>query len=199
MLAPVGSAFAPVVKGNAVVSNLESFIYTAQNTVYQAAISFTSQNIGAKKHERVYKIMRNCYLVGLIIAVIVSLIIFGFRVPLLSFYGVKNGVEGSPEALAFETATIKMMQMVLPYFFVSLMEVGCGVVRGLGKAISSTIISLFGACGLRILWIYTVFKMWPTREVLYTSYPISWGVTAIIFLIYILITLRKMIKQRDMT
>lgn len=198
MLTPVGSAFAPVVKGNAVVSNLEGFVYTAQNTVYQAAISFTSQNIGANKHERVYKIMRNCYLIGFCIALIMSLLIFAFNSPLLSFYGVRNGADRTLERIAFETAIIKMKYLMLPYFLVSFMEVGCGVVRGLGKAVSSTVISLFGACGLRILWIYTVFKANPTRESIYISYPVTWTVTALVFLIYIIITVRKMIKQRDM-
>jgi hypothetical protein len=46
------------------------------------------------------------------------------------------------------------------------------------------IISLAGACGLRILWIYTVFAADPTLGTLYLSYPISWGVTALVHFIY---------------
>ena len=65
--------------------------------------------------------MKNCYLIGFIIALVFSLIIFVFHSPLLSFYGVKNGVIGTLDAIAFETAIIKIKYMVLPYFFVSIM------------------------------------------------------------------------------
>ena len=198
-LVPVGSAFQPVVKGNASTANIESFVYTAQNTVYQAAITFTSQNIGANKHERVYKIMKNCYLIGFSISITLSLLLYVFHSPLLALYGVKNAAAGSLESIAYNSAVARMRYVILFYFPIAFMEVGCGVVRGLGKSISSTIISLTGACLLRIAWIYTVFRAMPTLEVIYISYPVSWSITATVFLIYILITLKKMIKQRDLS
>ena len=197
MLAPAEGLFAPVVKGNAAAQNLEGFVYTAQNTVYQAAISFTSQNIGAKKHERVYKIMKNCYFIGFCIAFIMSLIIFAFHSPLLSLYGIRNGSAGTVERLAFESAVLRIKYVIMLYFPLSFMEVGCGIVRGLGKAISSTVISLLGACALRVVWILTVFKLYPSLISIYVSYPITWIVTAIVFFIYSMITVKKMIKERD--
>ena len=196
-LAPVGSAFAPVVNGNAAANNLEGFAYTVQNSFYQAAITFTSQNVGAGKHERVYKIMRNCYLLGICFASLVAISMFFMREPLLSLYGVSNAAEGTLESIAFDTATKRMCYMFLPYFAISFMEVGCGIVRGLGKAISSTIISLLGACIFRVVWISTVFKFFPTLDVIYISYPISWILTGAAFLVYSFVTLKKLIKKRD--
>ena len=196
-IAPVGSAFQPVVKGNVAAANLENFAYTAQNSVYQASITFTSHNIGANKHERVYKIMKNCYFIGFLISAIMSLSIFVFREPLLSLYGIKKAAEGSLDFIAFESACKRIFWIVLFYFPISFMEVGCGIVRGLGKSISSTVITLLGACAFRILWLTTVFKIYPSLRIIYVSYPISWIITSTVFLVFILITLKKMIRERD--
>ena len=195
-ICPPGSVFEPVVKGNASATSLESFIYNSQNAVYQAAITFTSQNNGAKKYERIPKVMKCCYLLGVLVAITIAAIILIFRDPLLVLYSVHRSVEGSLEAIAYDTAVIRMLIVFTSYGLLACMEVGCGIVRGLGKSISSTIISLIGACLLRIIWIFTVFKANPTLEVIYISYPISWSLTALIFLIYSIITLRPLLKKR---
>ena len=57
------------------------------------------------------------------------------------------------------------------------MEIGCGGMRGLGWSWLPTSISLMGACGLRIMWIFTIFRQVGTLNSLYVSYPISWGIT----------------------
>lgn len=88
--------------------------------------------------------------------------------------------------------------MMIPYFTITYMEVGCGIIRGLGKSITSTIISLIGACLFRIVWILTVFKAYPNLKVLYISYPITWIITGTIFLIVNIVTIKKMIKLRDL-
>ena len=189
--------FDPVVNGNAAAANLEGFAYTAQNCVYQAAITFTSQNLGANKHERIYKIMKNCYFLGVCIASAVALFIFFLRDPLLSLYGVKRAAEGTLEYFEYQTAVKRMMYLLIPYFFISFHEVGCGVIRGIGKAISSTVISLIGACAFRVMWISVIFKLFPSLDIIYVSYPISWFITGMVFIVYSLVTLKKLIKKRD--
>ncbi len=195
-ICPPGSAFEPVVKGNSSANSLEGFIYQAQNSVYQAAITFTSQNNGAKKYERIPKIMGSCYLLGVLTATFVTAIILLFRDPLLSLYSVHRSVEGSLEAIAYDTAIKRMLYIFTSYGMLACMEVGCGVVRGLGKSISSTVISLIGACLFRIFWILTAFRASPTLEIIYLSYPISWTITASVFLVYTIVTLRPLLKKR---
>ena len=90
-----------------------------------------------------------------------------------------------------------MHYVFLPYAISAFMEVGCGLVRGLGKSISSTVISLLGACAFRLIWIATVFKISPNLETIYISYPISWTLTGIIFCLYTLIVLKKKIREND--
>ncbi len=194
-LCPPGSAYDAVVNGNAAGANLEMFAFTAQNSVYQGAITFTSQNVGAKKHKRIYRLSFCCYLLGAAIATVTSLAVFFARDPLLALYGIHNGVEGSLESIAYDTAYLRMVYMMIPYFTISLMDVGCGILRGLGKAISATVITLLGACAFRVIWIFTVFQAIPTLDVIYISYPISWIITAAVYIVCILLTLRNRVKK----
>ncbi len=197
ILCPPNSSFDPVVNGNAAAANLEGFLYTAQNSVYQAAITFTSQNAGAKKYKRIYRIMGCCYLIGACIVLPFSNAMFLLRDPLLALYGVKAAAAGTLEQIAYTTAVTRMRLTYIPYTVIVFMEVGCGIVRGLGKSVSSTIISLIGACAFRIAWVMLVFNKFPSLEILYTSYPISWAITGAVFLVYSLITIRKLIKKQD--
>ena len=197
ILAPAQSGFEPVVNGNAAAANLEGFAYTAQNTIYQAAITFTSQNAGAKKHKRIYRIMGCCYLLGACVATTFALTMFFLREPLLALYGIREAAAGTLEQIAFNTAVTRMTFIFVPYIVISLMEVGCGIVRGLGKSISSTIISLLGACVFRVVWILFVFNNFPSLEIIYISYPISWVLTGAVFFIYSLTVLRKIIKKQN--
>ena len=197
ILCPPNSGFEPVVNGNAAAANLEGFAYVAQNTIYQAAITFTSQNAGAKKHKRVYKIMGSCYFLGACVAITFALAIFFLRNPLLALYGIKASAAGTLEQIAYDTAIARMSFIFIPYVVISLMEVGCGIVRGLGKAISSTIISLLGACAFRVLWILLVFNNFPSLEVIYISYPISWVMTGAVFFIYSMTVLRREIRKES--
>ena len=70
----------------------------------------------------------------------------------------------------------------LPYFLCGLMDVSTGALRGLGASISPMVISVLGICGLRILWIYTIFQVprFHTPQCLYLSYAISWSITFVI-------------------
>lgn len=196
-LAPVGSTYQPVVKGNAAAANLESFVYTAQNSIYQSSITFTSQNVGAAKYERVRRVMLCCYLAAFIVATAFSLGLLLLHVPLLALYDVVPGEPGSLAAIAFDSAYSRMLYMLIPYFLISFMETGCGVVRGLGKSLSSTFISLVGACLFRVAWILTVFRAIPTLEIIYLSYPISWALTALAQLLCALLALRHLIRTRQ--
>jgi Na+-driven multidrug efflux pump len=72
------------------------------------------------------------------------------------------------------------------------MDYTAGAIRGMGKSIVPMIISLIGACGLRVVWVFTVFKFWNTTTSLYISYPISWLLTFIALFIYTTIVRRNM-------
>jgi Na+-driven multidrug efflux pump len=75
------------------------------------------------------------------------------------------------------------------------MEVGCGALRGMGKTLTPMIISMAGVCGIRILWIYTIFPLFPTMMCLYYSYPASWIATGAVHLILAFINKRRLERQ----
>ena len=191
-----GEIYAPIVNGNSAAANLDAFVYTAMNAVYQGAITFTSQNIGAEKPHRVKRIMYSCFAIAAIIGVSLSALLLALKRPLLGLYGIVMGEEGSLERLAYEAAVIRFRWLSAPYFLCGLMEVCTGVLRGLGKSLTSTVISLIGACLLRMVWLWTVFPQSQTLETIFVSYPITWIVTNIAAFIVIRLTLRKLLRER---
>ena len=197
IISPPGAEFQPVLKANAAVGNLESFNYIATNSVYQAAMTFTSQNVGAGKYDRVKRVLGNSLLATSVVALVFSSATFLFNQPLLSLYGVVDGAVGTLEHISYQAAITRMTYCSLPYITFAWMEVGCGCVRGLGRSIFSTIISLVGCCLLRIVWIFTVFEQFLTLDSLYVSYPISWLLTGAVQMLCALYITGKEIKKQQ--
>ena len=192
---PVGTKYQPIVNGNAASGNLEGFIYTSMNAVYQGAVTFTGQNIGAEKPERVRPILYNCFLLTMIIGITVSAVILIFKTPLLSLYGVVKGAEGSLERLAYDSANLRLWMIAATYFVCGLMEDCSGVLRGLGKSLLSMVVVLVGTCLLRVVWILVAFPLKPTLEMIFICYPISWVLTGIASFIVIQVLLKKVLMK----
>ena len=155
--------------GSAASSNIEGFVYTAMNSLYQASTSFTSQNVGARKTERIVPILLSCLGIVTIVGIVLGGTATLFGRQLLSIYTT------DPEVIGYGIE--RMWIACMPYFLCGLMDTACGSIRGLGYSIAPTLVSLAGACGLRIIWIYTIFRAHHSLVVLYLSYPVSWAVT----------------------
>lgn len=194
---PPDADFRPVVGGNGAASNLEGFVYTATNSVYQASVTFTGQNVGAAEYKRVYRVMSCCYGVTFCIAVVVGGLLLLFRQPLLGLYGVVPGAAGSLEEIEYNAAVTRMLITFIPYFTLAFMEVGSGVLRGLDRSLTSTAVSLIGSCLLRVVWIYTVFRALGTLESIYISYPLSWTLTAIVHFTCCMVVIRRLIRSKQ--
>lgn len=190
-----GTHYQPIVNGSAAAGNLEGFIYTAMNAVYQGSITFTGQNMGAKKPERVYRIMYSCFAIIMLVWAVMTAFIMSLLEPLLGLYGIVHGTEGSLEALAMQAAKTRAMYICCPYFLCGLMEVCTGVLRGMGKSFTSTVIALVGACLLRVLWLLCVFPSFPTLDCIFVSYPITWFATTAFAFVVILILLRRIVRE----
>lgn len=196
---PDTSSYAPIVSGNAAAANLEGFVYTSMNAVYQGAITFTSQNIGAKKPQRVKRIMYSCFGITTMIGLFMSGIVLLFHNPLLGLYGIVEGETGSLQAIAMDAAITRLWFICAPYFLCGCMEVCTGVLRGLGKSLTSTVISLIGACLLRVIWLWTVFPASQTLETIFMSYPITWIATTLTAFIVIQVLLRGILKTTEVS
>ena len=178
-----------IVAGNSASNNIGSFIYTSMNSFYQACITFTSQNFGARNIKNCKKSLLYCLLCGTIVGLVIGGVAVLLGEPLLGLYA--NGED------AIKYGLIRLTIVGLSYFLCGIADVLVGGLRGLGYSIIPMITSIIGICGVRMAWIYTVFERHHTLQVLYVSYRLSWIITAIIHLIcYIFIYKRICEKFR---
>lgn len=185
----VNSFGSVVVAGNSAAANIEGFVYTAMHAVYQACITFVSQNLGARKPRRILKVMGICILVVSVVGLVLGNLVYLCGHPLLSIYC--SDSEGLQEQM-ISVGLTRMTYLAAPYFLCGLMEIGCGGMRGLGWSWLPTTISLLGACGSRIVWIFTVFRQVGTLNSLYISYPISWALTFAAHMLCFFFAFRRM-------
>lgn len=184
------NTFGPIaVAGNTAAANLEGFVYNSMNSIHQTAISFSSQNMGANKIKRVGKTCFICLTLVTAVGILLSAIELFFSETLLSFY------TNDLEVIAYGQR--RLVYIVTLYFLCGWMDVMVGILRGMGYAIMPTIVSLIGACGLRIVWIFTVFRTHHSLEVLYSSYVVSWTVTFSVHLICFLILYKNILKKNN--
>lgn len=183
----VNSFGSVAVAGNTAAANLEGFVYNAMNSFHQTALSFTSQNMGARKFDRVKKIMWIC--VGCVTAT--GAIMGGaglfFADTLLSLY--------STEADVIAYGHMRLLYILSLYFLCGVMDVLVGSIRGMGYSIMPMVVSLIGACGLRVVWIFTVFQWFRSLGTLYFSYPITWTVTLLVHFICFRYGIQKIEKH----
>lgn len=179
------NSFGPVaVAGNTATSSIEGFVYTAMNSFHQSALSFTSQNIGGNQIKRVGKILRICLLCVAVVGTVLGITCAIFGSQLLYIYS------SDPEVISY--GLIRVNVILITYALCGMMDVFVGSLRGMGYSITPMIVSLLGACGFRILWIFTIFKEYHTLTNLYISYPISWLITGSVHFICFLIFYKKL-------
>lgn len=167
----VNSFGAIAVAGNSAASNIEGFVYMAMNAFYQATISFTSQNYGAREYKRIYKILFAGELYVVATGILLGNLAVFFGEALLGIYST------SAEVITAGMSRLKIICTV--YALCGVMDVLVGALRGIGYSIIPMIVSLIGACGLRLLWIATVFQIpqYHSLTTVYLSYPITWTIT----------------------
>lgn len=160
-----------VIAGNSAASNLEGFVYVSMNAFHQAAITATSQTMGAGKKERLNSVVIISQVCVLCVGLLLGWSMLFLGPWLLQIYS------SSPEVI---DAGLNRISIIGPtYALCGMMDVMVGVLRGIGYSLLPMVVSLVGACGLRLLWIATVFQIpsLHTIIVLYISYPVSWVLT----------------------
>ena len=166
----VNSFGALVMAGNGAAASIEGFTYIAMNSVYHASLTFVGQNVGARRLDRINKVIFRCLIIVTVIGLFFGIVSNLLAGPLLSVY-----LPDAPDAVAY--GRIRLSYIALPYFLCGMMEVMVGGQRGMGLSLIPMINALVGSCLLRIVWIATVFAAHHTLFMLYISYPISWLVT----------------------
>ncbi len=168
-----------VMAGNGAAANLEGFIYVAMNSIYQAAITFTGQNYGAGNIRRIKTVCLECMATVTAIGFGMGVLFDIFGRPLMSIY------TDAPHEI--EYGLVRITVIAFTYFLCGTMDVMVGMLRGIGHSITPTIVTVSCVCGLRIVWVYTVFAAFKAANpdphacltTLLISYPLSWGIATL--------------------
>ena len=178
-----------LMSGNGAAGNIEGFVYVIMNSFHQTAVNFIGQNMGAHQYNRIKKIFGLCLIYVSIFGFAAGFTVWHFGEKLLSIY-----ITDSQEAIQY--GLIRFNYIALPYFVCGLMDVSTGSLRGLGASFTPMLISILGVCGIRIVWIYTIFQIpkFHTPECLYISYLMSWLGTFIFQTIAFIIIYKKRVR-----
>lgn len=179
-----------VMAGNAAGANVESFVYAMLNSISQAALTFTGQNFGAGKFKRIKRGLWTCLGIEFFVIFSVSILVRLSAHQILRIY--------SDDIEVINVGARRLSVICFTYFLCGFNEVLVAVLRGLGSSVLPMVTSIFGICGLRILFIMTVFKHIGSLESLYFTYPLSWGITAAIHGILIAVLWKKLISHRTL-
>ena len=160
-----------IMAGNSAAANIEQFVYVSMNAMYQATISFVSQNYGAGNYHRIRKIVIRAQICVLVVGLVLGNLATLFGRDLLAIYTTSPAV--------IDAGLIRMRIVCTTYAVCGMMDVMVGGLRGIGYSVMPMLVSLVGACGLRLLWIATIFQLpqFHTIQMLYWSYPVSWIIT----------------------
>ena len=175
----INSFGSAVVSGNAAAHNVENFVYVAMNSFHHTCLAFMSQNIGAGKIERLSKIFRTCIIMVVVVGIVAGGSVYLAGEWILSLYTATSSADMTilPEEI-IKYGMDRLAIICTMYFICGIMDVLVGALRGMGSPWMPMIVSIVGVCGIRILWIFTVFRIYNTPQSLYASYIVSWIATA---------------------
>ena len=167
------------VSGNTVASNIDALVYFGMTAYYQAALTVTGQNYGARKMKRVYRGLLYSLLQVTMVGVIIGAVCFPLMRQLSSLFVDTTLADAS---LVLDAAEMRLSLMLPFYFLCGIMETLTGYLRGIGFSVIPMLSSLFGACFFRVFWVTVLFPL-PALHSLYglfASFPFSWLLTTLL-------------------
>ena len=174
-----------IVAGNSAGANIENFVYIGYMAFNQATITFTSQCMGAGRFDRIKEIMVKTLILVVIGAVVMGVAVYLSGPLVLTLYTDKPAV--------IDVGMIRIKYVAALLVFNGILDVFVNSLRGMGSSSLPTILMIIGICGVRLLWIYTMFPLHRTLETIYLCFPLSWIVTSIVEFILWIIVYRKVV------
>ncbi len=175
------------IAGNTGGHQIDGFVYVTGNAIAQANMAFVSQNYGAGKANRIKKSIIITILTACTAQLIVGLLAFAFSRPLTSIF-----IETEQ---AYQIARLRLIYLGILYFIAGAFETLAYAMRALDKSVVSMVITLIFACFFRIFWLNTFFLLNPTITMIYISYPISWFLSFVVLLIFLIPQLKKIERK----
>ena len=167
----VNSFGAIVVAGNSAASTIEGFIYTSMNGFSQCALTFCSQNMGAKKYERINKVVVSTMIINFTLGLVLGWAAVFFGRPLLSIFTT------GPEVI--DAGMYRLWCICTTYCLCGLMDGMSNCIRGIGHSVAPVVTTLAGACAFRVIWLFTLFQIpqFHNPFMIFVTYPLSWIIT----------------------
>lgn len=134
--------------GSTAGGNIEGFVWTAMDAFTQATQSFVGQNYGAKKLDRVKRVMWTCMFLVTGVGLALGIGAYLAARPLLGIY--------SSDSAVIEYGRQRILVICVPYFTCGAMSIFVGGMRGLGSSLTPMADTIFGVCVLRVVWVYTI-------------------------------------------
>ena len=176
---------------NTVASQFDGFIYNAMNAVSLATLAFVSQNLGAKKIERIRVVVRESCAIVTVLGLVLGGIVILLSKPLCRIMTKDESI--------IKIAQLRLYILASTYFTCGIMDVMSNCMRGLGKSTTAMIVSLSGSCLFRIVWLNTFYLLNPTIEMVYIVYPISWVLTVGVYMLMYFPTIKKVKRNIEET
>lgn len=186
----INSFGSAVMAGSSAASNIEGFIYVGMNSIVQSSMTFTGQNMGAKKYHNISKVLWYCFALQLMVGGLMGAAGYVFSDKLIRIY--------STDAEVIMWGISRLCIICSTYWIMGIMDVIVGVMRGMGNSTLPMLISVFFICGFRIIWIYTIFASFRSFEMLLYSYPVSWILALTGQTICYIFTKRRVMKQAQL-
>ncbi len=179
---------AAMIAGSSAASSIGNFYSSAMSAFASAAVTFTSQNIGAKKYERIKKIRFCC---------LADVVIVGVFIAALTAFAGKFliGIYAPGDAETIKYGVIRLTITGYTITTLGFMNVMSRMLLGCGWSVSSMIISVVGVCGFRIMWVLTIFEQIRRFDVLMLAMPVSWLGTTLIHFVFFNIAQKKLLKS----
>ena len=169
----------PVVNARTIATNIDVLLSTAINTYLHVAMTFTGQNLGAKKYDRIKRSLAYALIQVATLGIVVGQLMLVFHEPLVNLYLSSD----NPYRVEIMDACKTIMTVMLSsYFLGAINEALSGFIRGLGSSVPPMIASIGGICVFRCIWIFLIFpsiKDTLGLTGLYLVYPASWLLTGL--------------------
>lgn len=174
--------------GNAAAANIEGFCSVAADGFSQAAISFTGQCFGAKKYDRIDRILVLAFMLTTATSLCTCIPSYLLGRHLLKVF--------TDDAAVVEVGMLRLGTICIVNFIGQWMSVPNNVSRAMGYSSFPMINTIFFVCVVRVIWIMTVFRSTHSLRVLYFSYPMTWFIAAVVAVIYYL-HIRKKVRAAN--
>lgn len=184
----INSYGAVVMAGSGAAISIESFMYTALSALHQACQTFTSQNVGARRYDRMDRIVRICLFYALAVGTVLAFFMDHFRFQLLRIYNTDPAV--------VESGAMRLVIMMTPYFIYGAADIFVGAIRGCGYGLAPVAATLLCTCLVRILLVLSLDTGRYGVEWIYISFPFTWLLLLIVVFV-IWRRVRKKVRDRD--